>query len=117
MKYLLLIYGQDGTWEDKTEEERQAIYAEYGALAGDLTQRGKMVGGHELEPTSTATTVRVRNGDTCRCTPPAPTFFAGSAVRAKRPRPTGAPSSSPSRRRTAPSSIADCPSWPRPRKT
>jgi hypothetical protein len=64
MKYLLLIYGEDGNWEAKSDEERQAMYAEYGTLVGDLTQRGKMVGGDELQPASTATTVRVRNGET-----------------------------------------------------
>jgi hypothetical protein len=64
MKYLLLIYGEDGNWEGKSDDERQAMYAEYGALVGDLTERGKMVGGDELQPASTATTVRVRGGET-----------------------------------------------------
>jgi hypothetical protein len=64
MKYLLLIYGDDGNWEGKSDDERQAMYAEYGALVGDLTERGKMVGGDELQPASTATTVRVRGGET-----------------------------------------------------
>jgi hypothetical protein len=64
MKYLLLIYGEDGNWEGKSDDERQAMYAEYGALVGHLTERGKMVGGDELQPASTATTVRVRGGET-----------------------------------------------------
>lgn len=62
MKVLALIYGDEERWASFDEEEREAVYAKYrafGDAAGD-----KVVGGAELAPTRTATTVRVRNGET-----------------------------------------------------
>ena len=61
---MLLIYGEEGAWEAYSEDERQAIYAEYGKLSGDLRAQGKLVAGDELQPVATATTVQVRNGGT-----------------------------------------------------
>ncbi len=60
MQYLLMIYGSDEDWASATEEERQAMYAEYRAI-GDTPG---ILGGAELAPASTATTVTVRNGQT-----------------------------------------------------
>jgi hypothetical protein len=64
MKYALLIY-QDAEferfWASATDAERTALYAEFEAfaeLAGD-----RIVGGHELALSGTATTVRKRGGD------------------------------------------------------
>jgi hypothetical protein len=62
MQYLLLIYGDEGRWDSVAEEERQAVYEEYGALTRDLEAQGKYIGGNELQGTETATTVRVRDG-------------------------------------------------------
>ena len=62
MQYLLLIYLQESGWDRLSEPERQSIYKEYRDLIGDLQKSGKYLGGHELQPTSTASTVRVRNG-------------------------------------------------------
>jgi hypothetical protein len=62
MQYLLLIYAQENQWETTTEPERQKMYQQYGALIGELKNNGKFLGGHELQPTASATTVRVRNG-------------------------------------------------------
>jgi hypothetical protein len=62
MKYLLLIYLQESEWEELADAERQNIYRQYRELIGELVQAGKYLGGHELQPTSTATTVRVRDG-------------------------------------------------------
>lgn len=62
MQYLLLIYAPESHWESMPEPERQKIYQRYGELIGDLKKSGKFLGGHELQPTSTATTVRVRDG-------------------------------------------------------
>jgi hypothetical protein len=63
MQYMLLIYGDEASWDGATEEQRQAMLAEYGALTQDLRDKGQYVGGDELASTSTATTVRVRDGD------------------------------------------------------
>jgi len=62
-QYMILIYSPEGRWDSAPEDERNAVYAEYGRLAGELQQRGAMRGGAELQPTSTATCVRVRDGE------------------------------------------------------
>jgi hypothetical protein len=59
MQYMLLIYGNDTEWDQRSEEEKNAIYAEYGAVA----ESPGIKGGAELQPATTATTVRVQNGD------------------------------------------------------
>jgi hypothetical protein len=63
MQYMLLIYGDESGWDGATEEQRQAMLAEYGALSKDLRDTGRYVGGDQLASTSTATTVRVRDGE------------------------------------------------------
>ena len=60
MKYALLIYGSDAEWESRSEEERAAIYKEYFAIS----ELPGTYGGAELAAADSATTVRVRNGDT-----------------------------------------------------
>lgn len=62
MKYMLLIYHDEHSWEGITEAERQQIYTEYQNLRGELETRGQWVSGSELQPVTTATTVRVRDG-------------------------------------------------------
>jgi len=62
MKVLALIYGNEGRWDSFTEEERNAVYERYRAF-GEVAD-GKVVDGAELAPTRTATTVRVRDGET-----------------------------------------------------
>ena len=60
MQYLLLIYETESQWNAIPEGEKQKIYKRYMDLVGDLQSKYK--GGHQLQPISTATTVRVRNG-------------------------------------------------------
>jgi hypothetical protein len=62
MQYLLLIYLEESRWQKLDDPEQQKIYQQYRDLIGDLQKTGKYLGGHELQPTSTATTVRLRNG-------------------------------------------------------
>jgi hypothetical protein len=62
MKYLCLIYDNEKAWETVSKEEAGAIFGEYGALTKDLQNSGHYLGGNPLQPTSTATTVRVRQG-------------------------------------------------------
>jgi hypothetical protein len=64
MQYMLLIYSEPGQWESIPEAERNAIYEEYFALSRELRERNAYVDGSELQPASTATTVRVRDGET-----------------------------------------------------
>jgi hypothetical protein len=61
MKYLLLIYF-DEAWDRLTPAERQQVYREQVELSDELTAKGQYLGGHPLHPVSTATSVRVRDG-------------------------------------------------------
>jgi hypothetical protein len=60
VKYALLIYGNDTEWENLSEDEQQSISGEYYAIA----KVPGILGGEQLAPIDTATTVRVQNGNT-----------------------------------------------------
>jgi hypothetical protein len=62
MKYLCLIYENEKNWETMPPAESESIMNEYFAFTGNIQQNGKYVAGEALQPTATATTVRVRNG-------------------------------------------------------
>lgn len=62
MKYLCLIYASEKAAADRPPAENQKIFGEYFAFTEEVKAAGKLVGGEPLEPTHTATTVRVRNG-------------------------------------------------------
>ena len=62
MKLMLLIYHDEATWDALTESERQEIYKEYCEQIQELESKGAYLVGDELQPTSTARTVRVREG-------------------------------------------------------
>lgn len=64
MQYLALIYTDESAWERLSPDERSAAYEQYGAFAEAARKAGVMTGGNELDATSTATTVRVRNDET-----------------------------------------------------
>jgi hypothetical protein len=64
MQYMLLIYGAEGSGESVSEADRNAMYEAYYALSNDLREQGKLLSANELQPTATATTVAVRDGDT-----------------------------------------------------
>jgi len=62
MKYLLLIYADEARWQTMTEAAQGAIFGEYMTLVDELKASGKYLGGEPLEPTTTASTVRLRDG-------------------------------------------------------
>ncbi len=62
MKYMLLIYHDEQQWSRRTEDERQKIYLEYRQLIDELKSNGTYLFGDQLQPTSTAQSVRVRDG-------------------------------------------------------
>ena len=64
MRYALLIYASEQDWASQSEEESQAQFQEYMAFTKDIIDRGLMKGGEALQGTATATTVRVRDGET-----------------------------------------------------
>ena len=62
MQYLLLIYSAEADFLKSTQAEREPIYLQYRQLIQQLSEAGKFSAGQQLQPTGTATTVRVRNG-------------------------------------------------------
>src|SRR5438552_17490972 len=64
MRYMLLIYASEEDYSQMTSEEHVAIMQGHGAFAQEAMQRGILMGGAPLQPTSTARTVRVRKGKT-----------------------------------------------------
>jgi hypothetical protein len=61
VKYLLLVY-LDESWEKRSLAERQEYYWGQVRATDELVARGQYLGGNPLHPTSTATSVRVRDG-------------------------------------------------------
>jgi hypothetical protein len=59
MKYMLLIYGDELAL---SETEREACYVESTQLAQQLKSSGQYLAANPLHPTSTATSIRVRDG-------------------------------------------------------
>ena len=63
MQYLLLIYNDENRWQSMPDDERNAIIGEYFAYTEELRRAGAYLNGNPLQPTSSATTVRVRDGE------------------------------------------------------
>ncbi|RUL87102.1 YciI family protein [Tautonia sociabilis] len=59
MKYMLLIYSEEGAW---TDEAREHCYEESMRLGQELREKGQYLGSSPLEPVASATSVRVREG-------------------------------------------------------
>ena len=64
MQYLLMIYRNEADLGKMNAAERQKMTAEYGVFTQSIIQSGHFKAGDRLQPTSTATTVRVRDGKT-----------------------------------------------------
>jgi hypothetical protein len=62
MQYLLLIYANEQNWGKLTEAQGAAMSSEYLAFTESIAKSGHYKGGNRLQPISTATTVRVRDG-------------------------------------------------------
>ena len=63
MKYLLSIYGDASGWDEATPEQGAELMAAYEAFDRAAAEAGVLLGGEALEAPSTATTVRVRDGE------------------------------------------------------
>jgi hypothetical protein len=64
MQYMLLIYNDPNAWESMSEDEQGAVYHAYGTFTEELQASGKLVAGDALQAIDTATSVRVRDGET-----------------------------------------------------
>jgi hypothetical protein len=62
MKYLCLIYSDESQWARMSKAEIDALMGDYFTFTQDIQKSGHFVAGDELQPTQSATTVRVRNG-------------------------------------------------------
>src|SRR3978361_1708181 len=62
MQYLLMIYQNEADLGNMDVAGRKAVAAEYGVFTQSIIQSGHFKAGDGLQPTSTATTVRVRDG-------------------------------------------------------
>lgn len=63
MKYVLLIYGSEEALANMTPDETQTYFQDWGKFEGDVQQKGIKTGGEPLQSVSTATTVRIREGN------------------------------------------------------
>ena len=64
MLYMLLIYADETEWAASSEGAQTAVMREHERLEADLRAAGKYKGCGALQPTNSATTVRVRGGKT-----------------------------------------------------
>lgn len=62
MHYVALIYSREAEYAALTPEEQQADWQAYNVFTEEVVKRGVMRGGDALQNTSTATTVRIRDG-------------------------------------------------------
>jgi hypothetical protein len=63
VEYMLLIYTNEEAWTRLSDEERAPIIQEYFALTNELREKGRYVAGAPLQPTASANTVRIRDGE------------------------------------------------------
>jgi hypothetical protein len=64
MRYMLMICTEEKWLDGLSPEEGSAMLAEYGTFGEEMGKRGVLQGGERLRPTTDATTVRVRDGET-----------------------------------------------------
>jgi hypothetical protein len=63
MRYLLSIFTDEAGFGEFTPDQRAQLSAAYVELTDELERAGVLRGGDGLQPSSTATTVRVRDGE------------------------------------------------------
>ena len=59
---MLMLCRDERAWEKMSLAERQQAYERMVALSDELVTRGQYLGGSPLHPSSSATTVRMRDG-------------------------------------------------------
>ena len=62
MKYLLMIYEDQAPYASASHEDRGALFQGHMTFTKNLRQEGKMLAGNALQPSYTATTVRIEQG-------------------------------------------------------
>ena len=64
MKYAVLIYDNESYFTTAAPADVQKVMGAYAAFTNEVREKKVYVSGEALQPTSTATTVRVRDGKT-----------------------------------------------------
>ena len=64
MKYMLLNYVNEGGWGQVTPAEQEKWFGAYKSFIEAMASAGVLLGQGRLQPTSTATTVKVVDGNT-----------------------------------------------------
>ncbi len=62
MKYLCLVYYNEAAMQERGDDHWQSLNQECQSYSGGLQESGVMLDGSALQPVSTATTVRLRDG-------------------------------------------------------
>ena len=62
MQYLLMIYSNEAQYAKLDPATGKQMMSEFEAFTKDIVQSGNFKAGDRLQPTSTATTVRVKDG-------------------------------------------------------
>lgn len=62
MKYLCMIYSDESMWPKLPPAEAEKWMSEYAAYGAELKEKGQWLASHRLQPSHTATTVRMRDG-------------------------------------------------------
>jgi hypothetical protein len=62
MQYLLMLYSDETAWPKMTKAEQEQGMAAYMAYGEALKKAGALKGSNRLQPSTTATTVRLANG-------------------------------------------------------
>lgn len=63
MQFLCLIYEAESLMAEHSDEENNLIFQEYMTYTDDIKSSGHFVAGDALQPVSTATTIRIRDGE------------------------------------------------------
>jgi hypothetical protein len=62
MKYMLLIYNEEKAWAKFSEAQRQQFMEEFMQFTQQIKSSGQWLSSSQLQPTTSATSVRVRDG-------------------------------------------------------
>ena len=62
MRFLCLIYENEKMYETASQADMERVIGEYNAYTEAIKKSGNWIGGEALQPTNTATSVRLRNG-------------------------------------------------------
>jgi hypothetical protein len=63
VKYMLVLIGEEGGWEDASPEDMKAEMDRWAALGKETVDAGAFVAGEGLQESATATTVRFKDGE------------------------------------------------------